>query len=260
MAYGQTPLEEQKERKRKCGPNTPLWMITYADMVTLLLTFFILLLSMASMDPVKFTKASSSIRDALGLHSDPVHIDFTIPVLPSPPITRFSPIRQQTTRKIYEKVESQIDSLRLKDDIGLLKKNNESIILRIKDLVLFKPGQVKISSDGYSTLRTIAKVITPLPMNLRIEGHTDDTRVSAGNYNNWELSVARSISVLRFFAQSDLLPLDRMSSVGYGKKRPIVPNKDEASRALNRRVDFVLRLNTTSSKRDMAPRSAVVPL
>ena len=260
MVYGQTPLEEQKERKRKCGRNTPLWMITYADMVTLLLTFFILLLSMASMDPVKFTKASSSIRDALGLHSDPVHIDFTIPVLPSPPITRFSPIRQQTTKKIYEKIESQIDSLRLKDNIGLLNKNHESIILRINDSILFKPGQTKISSDGYSTLRTIAEIITPLPMDLRIEGHTDDTRVTAGNYNNWDLSVARSVSVLRFFAQGDLLPLDRMSSVGYGKERPIVPNKDEASRALNRRVDFVLRLNITSSNGNIAPRSAVVPL
>ncbi len=260
MAYGQTPAEELKEKRRKCRPNTPLWMITYADMVTLLLTFFILLLSMASMDPVKFTKASSSIRDALGLHSDPVHIDFTIPVLPSPPITRFSPVQQQTTRKIYEEVRSQIDSLRLSDDIGLLNKNGESIILRVNDSVLFKPGKATISPSSNSMLRTIAEIINPLPMNLRIEGHTDDTSVSPGNFNNWDLSVARSVSVLRFFAQGNLLPLDRMASVGYGKKRPAVPNKDEASRALNRRVDFVLQLNTTGSRQDMAPRSPVVPL
>jgi len=260
MADEHPTQEAHKPAKRGFRRHTPLWMITYADLVTLLLTFFILMLSMASMDPIKFTKASSSIRDALGIHSDPVHIDFSIPALPSPAITRFSPIQQQTTRKIYEKIKSQIDSLRLNDDIGLLKKSDESIVLRVNDSVLFKPGQTNISPGFDATLRTIAEIIRPLPMNLRIEGHTDDAPVPESGYSNWELSVDRSVSVLRFFTQNNLFPLDRMASVGYGQKRPAVPNKDEASRALNRRVDFVLQLNITSSKLDIAPQSAVVPL
>ncbi len=260
MSEEQTQQEEQKETKPKCPAGAPAWMVTYSDLVTLLLTFFVLLLSMASMDPVKFTKASSSIKDAFGIHASPSHIDFTIPILPSPPISQFSPIQKQTTKKVYEEIKSQIESLRLREDIGVLKRDDESIVLRVNEAILFKPGQAKLSLKSYPTLRTIANIINPLPMRLRIEGHTDDTQVFRGPYGNWDLSVSRSVSVLRFFNQSDLLPLDRMASVGYGKDRPLVPNKDDASRALNRRVDFVLRLNAPTSQFNTKPHNSIVPL
>jgi chemotaxis protein MotB len=106
----------------------------------------------------------------------------------------------------------------------------------------------------------VAELIEPLPMDLRIEGHTDDISVSGAQYENWDLSVARSVSVLRFFSQSDLLPLDRMSAVGYGKDRPVTPNSDEASRALNRRVDFVLRLKRNIGIKNRDSQSGAVPL
>jgi chemotaxis protein MotB len=256
----QTQQTEQKEKKHKCPVGAPLWMVTYSDLVTLLLTFFVLLLSMASMDPVKFTKASSSLKDAFGIHAAPSHVDFTIPILPSPPITSFSPIQEQTSQKVYQEIKSQIESLRLSEDIGVLKRDDESIVLRIKEAVLFKPGEAKLSLKSYPVLRTIGNIINPLPMNLRIEGHTDDTRVSKSSYGNWDLSVNRSVSVLRFFNQSDLLPLDRMAAVGYGKDRPLVPNKDDATRALNRRVDFVLRLNTANAQLGKTAPHSIVPL
>ncbi|MBW1635196.1 MAG: flagellar motor protein MotB [Deltaproteobacteria bacterium] len=260
MADYLTSKKERKENGRKCQPRMPIWMITYADLVTLLLTFFILLMSMANMDPVKFSKASGSIRDALGIHGGYAKTEFTIPVLTSPPIARFSPVHPQTTQKIYEHIKSRISSLRLSDNIGLLKKNGDSIILRVNDSILFKAGQDKITFSAEHTLRTIAELIGPLPMSLRIEGHTDDTGESKEGFSNWDLSVARSISVLRFFSKRDLLSLDRMASVGYGSTRPIVSNKDEASRAANRRVDFVLQLNRPESGSDFAPQSSTVPL
>ncbi len=261
MAEEQTQQDEPKEKKLKCPPaGAPAWMVTYSDLVTLLLTFFVLLLSMASMDPVKFTKASSSIKDAFGVHASPSHIEFAIPILPSPPITTFSPIQEQTSKKLYEKIKAQIESLRLKEDVAVLKRDDGSIVLRVKESILFKPGQAKISLTSYPALRTIADIINPLPMSLRIEGHTDDARIAGNSFANWDLSVDRSVSVLRFFSQSDLLPLDRMSSVGYGKDRPLVPNKDEAGRALNRRVDFVLRLNTQNTQLNNASDNSVAPL
>lgn len=252
--------EEKKETKCKCAAGAPAWMVTYSDLVTLLLTFFVLLLSMASMDPVKFTKASSSIKDAFGIHGAPSTVNFAIPVLPSAPITPFSPIQKQTTKKVYEQIKSQIDSLRLSKDIGVLKRDDQSIVLRISESVLFEPGKAKLSIKSYPTLRTIADIINPLPMNLRIEGHTDDSQLTKKPYSHWDLSVSRSVSVLRFFNQSDLLSLDRMSSVGYGKDRPIIPNNNDAARALNRRVDFVLRLNSTDSKFKNSTDNAIVPL
>ncbi len=200
------------------------------------------------------------MKDAFGIHAAPVHVDFAIPILPSPPITTFSPIQHQTTKNMYEKIKSQIDSLRLNEDIGVMQREDDSIVLRVNDSILFKPGQSKITSRSYSTLRTIADIIKPLPMNLRIEGHTDDALVSKNKFGNWDLSADRSISVLRFLAQSDLLPLDRMAAVGYGKKRPMVPNRDEATRALNRRVDFVLRLSADRSKSGSNLQDKTIPL
>ena len=247
MAEEQEQIPPKKEKPKACPAGAPAWMVTYSDLVTLLLTFFVLLLSMASLDPVRFTEASSSLKDAFGIARDPAHVDFAIPVLPSSPISDFSPIRQQTTEKIYDKIKSQIDSLRLNNSVGVLKRDDESIVLRISDSVLFAQGETKIAPQSYPVLRSVGDIIQPLPMDLRIEGHTDDNAQTNSPFGNWDLSVERSVSVLRFFTKSELLPLDRMSAIGYGKDRPVKPNSDEASRAMNRRVDFVLRLQSNLS-------------
>lgn len=243
MAEDAPQEEPAKEKKQDCPAGAPAWMTTYSDLVTLLLTFFVLLLSMANMDPVRVLQASSSLRDAFGMHKTPANVEFSIPVIPSPPISKFSPIQENITKKMYEKVKSQIEALRLDEEVGVINQDDKSIILRLSDSILFKPGEKKISPRAYSVLRSIADIIRPLPMDLRIEGHTDDRKIADSLYGNWDLSVDRSVTVLKYLAQSDLLHLDRMSAVGYGSDRPAVPNRDEATRALNRRVDFVLRLN-----------------
>ncbi|MGB3212278.1 MAG: OmpA family protein [Desulforhopalus sp.] len=115
------------------------------------------------------------------------------------------------------------------------------MILSINDSVLFGPGQSKIVLKSLPILRDNPETILPLPMDLRVEGHTDDIPIQGSQFGNWDLSVERSVSVLKYFSMSDLLPLDRMAAVGYGKDRPIVSNKDKGSRAQNRRVDFVLK-------------------
>ena len=252
--------EEKEETCPDCPTGAPAWMVTYSDLVTLLLTFFVLLLSMANMDPVKFTEASSSLKDAFGMHNEPAHVDFAIPVLPSPPITPYSPIQQHTTQKVYDKIKSQIDSRRLENNVGVIQNDDESIILRINDSVLFDTGSAKIAPKAYSILRTVADIIQPLPMDLRIEGHTDDIPVSGSKYSNWDLSVERAVSVMRFFTQSDLLPLDRMAAIGYGKKRPLIPNQDDVSRGKNRRVDFFLKLQSNKNKSQLASPTSSMPL
>jgi chemotaxis protein MotB len=142
----------------------------------------------------------------------------------------------------------------------VIKNDDESIILRINDSVLFERGISQIAPKAYSILRTVADIIRPLPMDLRIEGHTDDIAVSSSKYSNWDLSVDRSVAVMRFFTQSDLLPLDRMSAIGYGKNRPLVPNRDEISRSKNRRVDFLLKLQSNKSKSQPTSPNNSVPL
>lgn len=261
MAEEKNPAPlKKKERPKKASGGAPAWMVTYSDLVTLLLTFFVLLLSMASLDPVRFTAASSSIKDAFGMHSTPLSVNFAIPILPSPPVTKYTPMQQTMTTKLYEKIKSQIQLKKMSDDIEALRKDSDTIILRVNDSVLFKPGQSQVPPTSYPVLRNIADIIRPLPMKLRIAGHTDDIKVTQNPIGNWDLSVARAVSVMRFFKQGDLLNLDRMAAVGYGAEEPLVPNTDDASRARNRRVDFVLQLDKLPDENKPANRQGNVPL
>lgn len=251
----------QKCKKEACPEGAPAWLVTFSDLVTLLLTFFVLLQSMSTTNKVNFTAAAASIRSALTGKTPSAQTEFVVPVFPKQPKVEFAPITAPSVEKIYEKVKSQLDSMRLQDSVGLQKTDDEALVLRINDSVLFEPGKAQIAPQSYPILRNVADIIRPLPMDVRIEGHTDDTPIAGIADGNWDLSVARSVSVLRFFKESDLLPLDRMGAVGYGKDRPVIRNMDEATRAINRRVDFVLRLNKPGgSGGKTSPRNALAPL
>jgi len=255
------PEEQKKSQKKDGPPGAPAWMVTYSDLVTLLLTFFVLLMSMASMDPVRFTEASSSLKDAFGVHSRPAHVEFAIPILPAPPKTKFNPVQTELTTKIHRKIKAQIDKFEMSDDIDAIKRDDGTIVLRVNNTILFKPGDVRVSPQSLPTLRKIADMIRPLPMTLRIEGHTDDQDItSASGRDNWNLSIDRAVSVTRFYEQGDLLPLDRMSAIGYGSQRPLVPNTTEENRTQNRRVDFVLRVKDTSGMSPAGNDTGKIPL
>lgn len=230
--------DEIKCPKCNCVKGSPAWMTTYADLVTLLLTFFVLLLSMASMEEVKFSEASASIRSAFGAHSMPAPSKFSIPIIPSPPVSKFAPIQNETALKVYKRIQSQLKSDNIPEDVELIKMEDDTIILRINDSVLFQQGTAVLSPTAYPTLRSLADIIRPLTMRLRIEGHTDNTPVSKREIDNWNLSVARAVSVMRFFKKGDLLPLDRMASIGYGPDRPIVPNTSKENKAKKQTSGF----------------------
>lgn len=241
-------------KKQKAG--APAWMVTYSDLVTLLLTFFVLLLSMANMDPVRFVSASVSIKKALGVNADAAPSEYNIPVMQSVPIVTFSPIVQDTSKKVHEKIKNQIASLRISDQVDLVKKDGDVIILRLSDSILFKKGQSEISPNSYLLLRNIADIIRPLPVLARIEGHSDDNPGEA-IMTNWNVSAERAVSVMRFLHRSKLLELDRMSAVGYADSKPVVPNSNDEQRAKNRRVDFVLKLKPPEK---VGPSDSSLPL
>ncbi len=256
----QAPQVEKKCPKCDCSGGAPAWMVTFSDLVTLLLTFFVLLLSMANMEEVKFAEASASIRSAFGAHSLPAPSKFSLPIIPSPPISKFSPIQNEMASKIYKRIQSQLKSDNIPEDVELIKKEDDTIILRINESILFQQGSAVISPTAYPILRSIADIIRPLPMRLRIEGHTDNTPVSKRKISNWNLSVDRAVAVMRFFKKSDLLPLDRMAAIGYGADRPIVPNNSPKNKAKNRRVDFVLRTNNTIGLGPKGAKAGELPL
>ena len=206
-------------------------MVTYSDLVTLLLTFFVLLLSMANMDPIKFLKAANSMKTAFGIIGKIDSVDI------APKVINIAPkIENDMAQRVYKRIQVQLNRLKLDKDITLALDRG-AVVLRVDNTLLFASGRVDILPAAFPMLRHIADLVRPLPFHLRTEGHTDST----GNEDvNWDLSMTRATAVLKFFAGENLYPLDRMAAVGYGSQRPIAPNDTPENRALNRRVEFIL--------------------
>jgi chemotaxis protein MotB len=221
----------KKPKKPMAG--APLWMVTFSDMMTLLLTFFVLLLSMATLDQVKFTQAAGSLSDAFGVG---ILASSTRTEIAPPQVVSNVPIDDDFNARVYRRMRTQLRELKLDRKIELVKDRG-AVVLRVDEAILFGSGQTTLNPDADPVLRKVAELVRPLPLNVKIEGHTDDI---GDDMINWDLSVARAVSVLRFLAGNQLLPLTRISATGYGSHRPLFPNLSDRERALNRRVEFVL--------------------
>ena len=225
----------RKKKPRKETPGAPLWMVTYSDMVTLLLTFFVLMLSMAEMDKIKFQQAAGSLKGAFGVMNRKQVIEpQSEVVLPSRRVIPYDMLQ-----RVYKRIMNRIEHLELNRDIELLE-NRGAIVLRIQEKVLFPPGSSALKKESEGVLKKVGELVRPLPFDMRIEGHADSTPTGNPEETNWDLSVQRAMAVLKFFARNQVLALDRLSAVGYGAERPLVPNESDENRALNRRVEFVL--------------------
>jgi len=219
------------KREKKAAAGAPAWMVTFSDMVTLLLTFFVLLLSMSTTDQVKFSRASDSLAGAFGVlaSSDKTEIN-------KPNVVSYSPVNDDFTSRVYRRLKTKLRELKLNRKIDLVKDRG-AVVLRVDESILFASGQKQLSPEAFPVLRKVAELVRPLPLNLKVEGHTDNR---GDELANWDLSVGRAVSVLRFLASNQLLPLSRLAATGYGSQKPLFPNNSDRERALNRRVEFVL--------------------
>lgn len=219
----------KKVKKQPAG--APMWMVTFSDMVTLLLTFFVLLLSMANMDQVKFNKAADSLAGAFGVMGSSDKTEVT-----TPKVVSFTPVNDDFTSQVYRRLKTKLRELKLNKKVKLVKDRG-AVVLRIDESILFASGQKDLNPEAFPVLRKVAELVRPLPLKLKVEGHTDDR---GDELANWDLSVSRAVSVLRFLAGNQLVSLDRLAATGYGSQKPLFPNNSDRERALNRRVEFVL--------------------
>jgi chemotaxis protein MotB len=225
----------KKKMKNNGAPGAPAWMTTYSDMVTLLLTFFVLMLSMAEMDKVKFEQAVGSLRGAFGIVQSKTIRDQKSEII----VPGLVSIPYDMVQRVYKQVITNIEKLELDRDIEVVMDRG-AMVLRVTEKILFAPGSSSLKKEAEPVLRKVAELISPLPFDVRIEGHTDNTPHVGSMQANWDLSALRAIAVLKYFAENKLLSLDLLSAVGYGEQRPLVPNDSIENRALNRRVEIVL--------------------
>ena len=234
MAFEQEEQEEHEE-------GAPAWMVTFADLVTLLLTFFVLLLSFANTDAQKFQDMLGSVKDAFG----------TLSKTPGPDVEWKQDSVVGTVDILEVKEREKILFFQLmrriikKKDMGEnteMKMEKDGIRLRIKGHALFKSGRAELSPDIYELLTDIKGLIDRFKYTLVVEGHTDDVPIKSTIYpSNWELSSARAISVIRYYMEILRMPPSQLMAVGYADTKPLVKNSSAENRSKNRRVEFMFK-------------------
>jgi chemotaxis protein MotB len=205
------------------GPSGNEWMNTYADTMTLLLTFFILLYSFSSVDAQKFQQVASAFQSVLSGNSGFI----------------FSATGGREN-ELYDKVRDYVEKNKLQDSVKI-KNDSKGVILELNNSILFETGQSQIKSNSIPILDKLNSLIASFPNSIIVEGHTDNVPIKNYQYDsNWELSTARAVNVLRYFVEVKNQNPARFTAAGYGEFKPIYPNDTEEHRAKNRRVNIVI--------------------
>ena len=212
---------------------TPFWMVTYADMAILLLTFFILYYSLASVNMKKFKEAIIGNEQAsIGLLEllDAVESKESIEILTG-----------MRTDDILADIKKVADQETM-SSVMEVSNDRSKIIVRVPGQTLFEPGKALLKLESSKAVLTeIIRIVAKYPRyKISIQGHTDDSPISTVQFpTNWELSSARATAVLRYFIDKNIDP-KRLTATGYGEIFPIASNQTEMGKAANRRVEFVL--------------------
>ncbi|MFA7248992.1 MAG: OmpA family protein [Dehalococcoidia bacterium] len=217
------------------------WVISYADLVTLLLGFFILLYATADANAAKFIKLSSGLAQAFNV---PVKegsasgqlLDGGSGLVPSGPQGKI----EMDLSSIRNLVQQESLAAGVSGKI-LVSRDDDRITIRLADNLVFASASADIRDDAKPLLKIVADALKDNKNEIRVEGHTDSIPVVTDRYpSNWELSSARATAVLRYLTEQLGVDSRRVSAAGYGPNRPISNNITPEGRALNRRADVVI--------------------
>ncbi len=250
---------DDDEPECDCEEGAPPWMATFSDLATLLLTFFVLLLSFAEMDVVEFKELLGSVREAFGVQFETVgHHE----ALSNSPVS----IGQEppgalaaAAADLAEEIRQKLDEAGVGDSLEV-EATPDGIVLRVRDRVLFPTGSDELLEDAEPVLAVVAGLAsTVATQGLVIEGHTDDRPIHTARFpSNWELSTARATRVLRYFLAHAGLAPGMLSAAGYADTRPLAPNDSAQNRAKNRRVEFLFRRPMTPQEVEASHEQAIV--
>jgi chemotaxis protein MotB len=239
------------------------WLLTYADMITLLMVLFIVLFAIGQTDLKKFELLRQSLNNSLG-GSSKVFSGGTGVLESQPSITAFldnpglvaaatqalaaqtkasqaKAEEQAALTRASQAIEAALAAHGLTNDVTFRIEPRGLVVTVVTDQVLFQVGSAVLQPTGMAVLNAIAPVLRNLPNDISIDGHTDNQPISGGQYpSNWELSTARATAVLRYLIATQELDPTRISASGYADTRPLYPNNTPAHMAANRRVEVVI--------------------
>lgn len=256
-------LKKRIKRNDESHENQERWLVSYADFITLLFAFFVVMYAVSSVNEGKYRVLSSSLVSAFKSNNSSNLI--------SAQSAEFSPISNQHSHQAQDDSIKLIDNLNfqkarkqekmkrmaksilgaleplVKDGQVRITQNSLGITVEINASVLFSPGQAKLAESSNLTLQAVAYVIKGHEHEIHVEGHTDNLPIHTESFpSNWELSAARASSVIRLFVENGV-EAHRLTAIGYGENRPLETNKTPEGRKRNRRVTIMI-LSTNPDK------------
>ena len=233
----------KKKQKQKKG--APGWMVSWSDMTTLLLTFFIVMMSFAEIDGKDFYLVLSSFRGSLGMFTGGYslsagRLEELGQNMQNLPCTREGRALAKSLKKAVSIFKPEIKSQKVR-----ISEDERGLVITLSGDAFFDPGSARIRDEVMPILKKVSGIVNSVPNFVRIEGHTDGnpitiSRTKGGYPTNWELSSARSVNVLRYLHEEEDVEAQKLSAVAFGEYRPIDDNNTPEGRAYNRRVDVVI--------------------
>ena len=230
--------------------NHERWLVSYADFITLLFAFFVVMYALSTVNEGKYRILSDSMVSAF--RNVQINTASQLPIVMPPPIPMVQ--KPNTAVKAQEVVkQKQRDKMRnvAKDILEVMAplieqgkvrviETSRGVTIEINDSILFSPGQALLQPPLIKAMRAIADVLVPTDFPITIEGHTDNVPIKTPQFpSNWELSAVRATTVLRLFADSGVAA-ERLTAIGYADTRPVEPNLLADGRARNRRVTIMI--------------------
>ncbi|HCG99071.1 MAG TPA: hypothetical protein DE036_04520 [Actinobacteria bacterium] len=261
----------RSKRRLDSKPRVSDWVVTYGDMVTLLLVFFVMLFSFSVVSPKKFSSAVGSIQEAMSgsngrqfkVMDMPEKFEVVSPgsgdpVEQSKGFGQRSPIQSlkeqskigipqsevRAMEQLKHQLKKQFEGTPLSASIKM-EVTERGLVIRLNESILFEKGKAELQPPVYPALKIIGGTLASTNYSIKVEGYTCDLPISTPQFpSNWELSTARAISVLRFFVENQNIGSSRLSVSGYGEYKPVAPNSSDANRAQNRRVEIIVLFPT----------------
>jgi chemotaxis protein MotB len=240
------------------------WLVSYADFITLLFGFFVVLYAFARSDHKKQAQVSQAIDTAfrtMGVFSNSSQAagaqDAARPANATASEELLTPAQVKYDLDRIQRDLAQALAKQIATHAVSLEMGRDGLVISLREAGFFESGSAMPKAEALPALRTIANRLGAAPYDLRIEGHTDNVPIHNAEFDsNWELSSARATHIARLFLEMKAIPPDRLSAAGYAEFHPIASNDTAAGRAENRRVDLVVLPRT---KFDFAASSAAQP-
>jgi chemotaxis protein MotB len=250
------------KKKHEEHENHERWLVSYADFITLLFAFFVVMYSISSVNEGKFRTVSDSIKAALNPVVSPSSnlMPFTIgqnKALALKPTIEDA--KEPAVRRLRQIIRSLTSETHL-EIIQVKERTNGDIVLTLPDTVLFRSGESVLRPEARPFLEAIGEVLIELDRHVRIEGHTDNVPISTVQFpSNWELSATRSVAVVRTLSEQYGVSANHLTAVGHADSHPITDNLTPENRAKNRRVEIVVqeRKSTPEPIEQAEPRTAL---